>query len=44
MQKELRLREARHLILSGSMDATTVVMEVGYDSSSQFAREYKRLF
>ncbi|MCJ7983581.1 hypothetical protein MUB16_03815 [Priestia sp. OVL9] len=26
------------------MDATTVVMEVGYDSSSQFAREYKRLF
>ncbi|WP_238882920.1 AraC family transcriptional regulator [Clostridium sp. YIM B02551] len=43
-QKELRLREARRLMLSDSMDATTAAMEVGYESSSQFTREYKRLF
>lgn len=43
-QKELRLREARRLMLSECMDATTVAMEVGYESSSQFTREYKRLF
>ncbi|MFZ7102439.1 MAG: AraC family transcriptional regulator N-terminal domain-containing protein [Peptococcaceae bacterium] len=43
-QKELRLREARRLMLSECMDATTAAMEVGYESSSQFTREYKRLF
>lgn len=43
-QKELRLREARRLMLSECMNATTAAMEVGYDSSSQFTREYKRLF
>lgn len=43
-QKQLRLQEARRLMLSGSMDATTAAMEVGYESASQFSREYRRLF
>ena len=43
-QKQLRLQEARRLILSGSMDATTAALEVGYESPSQFSREYRRLF
>jgi AraC-like DNA-binding protein len=43
-QKHLRLQEARRLLLSGSMDATTAALEVGYQSPSQFSREYRRLF
>ncbi|SDP20349.1 AraC-type DNA-binding protein [Paenibacillus sp. yr247] len=43
-QKLLRLQEARRLMLSGSMDVTTAACEVGYDSPSQFNREYRRLF
>lgn len=43
-QKQLRLQEARRLMLGGSMDATTVALEVGYESPSQFSREYRRLF
>lgn len=43
-QKELRLREARRLMLRESLDSTAAAMEVGYESSSQFTREYKRLF
>jgi AraC-like DNA-binding protein len=43
-QKQLRLQEARRLMLSGSMDATTAALEVGYQSPSQFSREYRRLF
>lgn len=43
-QKQLRLQEARRLMLSGSMDATTAAVEVGYKSPSQFSREYRRLF
>jgi AraC-like DNA-binding protein len=43
-QKHLRLQEARRLMLSGSMDATTAALEVGYESPSQFTREYRRLF
>src|SRR5258708_37386970 len=43
-QKQLRLLEARRLMLSGSMDATTAALEVGYASPSQFSREYRRLF
>ncbi|QWU15464.1 AraC-type DNA-binding protein [Paenibacillus sophorae] len=43
-QKLLRLQEARRLMLSGSMDATTAALEVGYESPSQFSREYRRLF
>lgn len=43
-QKQLRLQEARRLMLSGSMGATAAAMEVGYESASQFSREYRRLF
>jgi AraC-like DNA-binding protein len=43
-QKALRLHEARRLMLSGSMDATTVSGLVGYASVSQFNRDYSRFF
>ena len=43
-QKQLRLQEARHLLLSESTDATDVVFRVGYESPSQFSREYSRMF
>ena len=43
-QKQLRLQEARRLMLTCSMDVTTAALEVGYESPSQFNREYKRLF
>ena len=43
-QKQLRLHEARTLILSQSVDAATAGHAVGYESASQFSREYRRLF
>ena len=43
-QKSLRLREARRLMLNAQMDVTTASRRVGYVSSSQFIREYGRLF
>lgn len=43
-QKRLRLQEARTLILSRGMDAAEAAHTVGYESPSQFSREYKRLF
>ncbi|AJY77360.1 AraC family transcriptional regulator [Paenibacillus beijingensis] len=43
-QKQLRLQEARRLMLSGPMGATTAALKVGYESPSQFSREYRRLF
>jgi AraC-like DNA-binding protein len=43
-QKQLRLQEARRLMLSSAMDAGTAGREVGYGSPSQFSREYSRLF
>jgi AraC-like DNA-binding protein len=43
-QKQLRLQEARHLMLSKNIDAATVSHIVGYESPSQFNREYKRVF
>lgn len=43
-QKALRLHEARRLMLSGSMDATTACRLVGYVSDSQFSRDYSRFF
>ena len=43
-QKRLRLQEARRLLLSTSYDAATVGFSVGYESSSQFSREYVRMF
>jgi AraC-like DNA-binding protein len=44
-QKQLRLQEARRLLMNGDEDdATNVALRVGYESSSQFSREYRRLF
>lgn len=43
-QKRLRLNEARRLMLTENMDALTATFEVGYESASQFSREYSRLF
>jgi AraC-like DNA-binding protein len=43
-QKQLRLQEARRLMLSEAVDAATAGHRVGYDSPSQFSREYARTF
>lgn len=43
-QKWLRLSEARRLMLNNNIDASTASFQVGYESPSQFSREYKRLF
>jgi AraC-like DNA-binding protein len=43
-QKKLRLLEARRLLTIGSVDAATAAHSVGYESPSQFSREYTRLF
>jgi AraC-like DNA-binding protein len=43
-QKELRLLEARRLLKTGSASVTAAAFEVGYESSSQFSREYARKF
>lgn len=43
-QKQLRLQEARRLMLVGGASAGTAGFAVGYESPSQFSREYRRLF
>lgn len=43
-QKQLRLQEARRLILTQALDAAATAYAVGYESPSQFSREYRRLF
>jgi len=43
-QKWLRLNEARRLMLSERLDATSAAFQVGYQSPSQFSREYSRSF
>jgi AraC-like DNA-binding protein len=43
-QKWLRLNEARRLMLTERLDATTAALQVGYASPSQFSREYRRVF
>jgi AraC-like DNA-binding protein len=43
-QKQLRLHEARRLMLSERLDAGTAGHRVGYQSPSQFSREYSRLY
>jgi AraC-like DNA-binding protein len=43
-QKQIRLQEARKMILAQRLDAGTAGHAVGYDSPSQFSREYARLF
>jgi len=43
-QKQLRLAEARRLLLGERLDAATAAYRVGYESPSQFSREYSRHF
>lgn len=43
-QKWLRLNEARRLMLNEDSDAANAAFQVGYESPSQFSREYTRLF
>ena len=43
-QKRLRLIEARRLLLDEGYSASSAAFEVGYESVSQFTREYRRLF
>lgn len=43
-QKQLRLRAARQRMLVDGLDAASAAFEVGYESASQFNREYRRFF
>ncbi|MGB8262157.1 MAG: AraC family transcriptional regulator [Terracidiphilus sp.] len=43
-QKRLRLHQARVRMMAEGMDAASAAFEVGYESASQFNREYRRLF
>lgn len=43
-QKSLRLQEARRLLLSEGSDVAQVGFAIGYESPSQFSREYRRMF
>jgi AraC-like DNA-binding protein len=43
-QKQFRLQEARRLMISDGLDAAEAAFRVGYESPSQFGREYRRLF
>ena len=42
--KQLRLHEAKRLMIAEQLDATSACYAVGYESPSQFNREYKRQF
>ena len=43
-QKRLRLTEARRLMLDENRNVTEASLEVGYESVSQFIRDYKKIF
>jgi len=43
-QKWLRLNEARRLMLTEHLNAATAALQVGYESPTQFSREYRRFF
>jgi len=43
-QKQLRLLEARHLMVAGTANVEAAAYRVGYESASQFSREYARMF
>ncbi len=43
-QKQLRLMEARRLMLTENTNVTNAAYQVGYESASQFSREYSRMF
>jgi transcriptional regulator GlxA family with amidase domain len=43
-QKQFRLQSARNLMLNNGLDAASAAFEVGYESATQFNREYSRFF
>lgn len=43
-QKRLRLLEARRLMISNAVNVEAASFQVGYESASQFSREYARMF
>ncbi|WP_342051438.1 MULTISPECIES: AraC family transcriptional regulator [unclassified Cupriavidus] len=43
-QKKIRLLQARTLLVAGTGNVTTVALSVGYESATQFSREYAREF
>ena len=43
-QKQLRLLEARRLMVSDAVNVTSASYQVGYEGPSQFSREYSRMF
>lgn len=43
-QKHIRLQEARYLLSTQGIDAASAAFQVGYESASQFSREYTRMF
>ncbi len=43
-QRQLRLQEARQLMLNQALDAASTAARVGYESASQFSRDYRQLF
>jgi AraC-like DNA-binding protein len=43
-QKQLRLLEARRLMLADGANVSSAAYQVGYESASQFSREYSRMF
>ena len=43
-QKKIRLEEAKQMLINQNLDAAQVAFEVGYESPSQFSREYSRMF
>lgn len=43
-QKTLRLQQARQLMLNKGANVSTAAFEVGYESASQFSREYLRMY
>ena len=43
-QKQLRLLQARRLIVTRAANASQAAYQVGYESASQFSREYTRMF
>lgn len=43
-QKELRLLKAQHLLMNGTHSVSSAAFEVGYESHTQFSREYSRKF
>lgn len=43
-QKQIRLHEARRILIASEGNAASVAYRVGYESASQFSREYRRLF